>query len=136
MPRLAIGEALVYAVTHRGYAVTGSKVLFEVFETRVDVTSPGTLPNRMRVENVMAGANPRSRNESMAHLMEALGYMEQRGRGWPVMREEMRAFNGSEPALVEDRSDQYVRVTFRVDRPANNRAVFGDDIEPPAAIRK
>ena len=71
----------------------------------------------MRVENVLAGANPRSRNESMAHLMEGLGYMEQRGRGWPIMIREMRAFNGTEPALVEDRHSKFVRVTFRLDRP-------------------
>ena len=52
-------------MTHRDYAITGSKVLFEVFDRRVDVTSPGTLPNHMTVERVRAGANPRSRNESM-----------------------------------------------------------------------
>ncbi|MCY3840116.1 MAG: putative DNA binding domain-containing protein [Gammaproteobacteria bacterium] len=116
LPRIAIREALVNAVTHRDYAVTGSKVLLEVFETRVDVTSPGTLPNQMRVENVLAGANPRSRNESMAHLMEGLGYMEQRGRGWPIMSREMRTFNGTEPELLQDRDSRFVRVTFRLDR--------------------
>ena len=48
---------------------------------RVDVTSPGALPNHMTVERVRAGANPRSRNESMAHYMAAMGFMERRGRG-------------------------------------------------------
>lgn len=116
LPRIAIREALVNAVTHRDYAITGSKILLEVFATRVDVTSPGALPNQMRVENVLAGANPRSRNESMAHLMQGLGYMEQRGRGWPIMRREMLAFNSTEPALFEDRDSKFVRVTFALDR--------------------
>ena len=70
-------------MTHRDYAITGSKVLLEVFERRVDVTSPGTLPNHMTVERVRAGANPRSRNESLAHFMAAMGFMEQRGRRDP-----------------------------------------------------
>ena len=115
LPRPAIREALVNAVVHRDYAVTGSKVLFEVFSRRVDVTSPGVLPNHMKVESVRAGAHPRSRNESLANFMLAMGFMEQRGRGWPLMRRIMREFNGNEPEIVQDDHNKYVRVTFRLD---------------------
>lgn len=114
-PRRAIREALTNAVTHRDYAITGSQVLLEVFERRVDVTSPGALPNRMTVERVRAGANPRSRNESMAHYMAAMGFMEQRGRGWLIMRREMRAFNATEPELMQDERNKFVRVSFHLD---------------------
>ena len=114
LPRAAIREALVNAVTHRDYAITGSKVLVEVFEGRVDVTSPGALPNHMTVERVRAGANPRSRNDSMAYFMAAMGFMEQRGRGWMIMQREMRTFNDTEPELVQDEPNKFVRVTFRL----------------------
>ena len=83
-----------------------------MFERRVDVTSPGTLPDHMTVERVRAGANPRSRNESMAHYMAATGFMEQRGRGWLIMRSEMRAFNGTEPDLMQDEPNKFVRGPF------------------------
>lgn len=69
VPLAALREALVNAVIHRDYAVVGSSVLLEVFCDRVDITSPGALPNSMRVESVMAGSHPRSRNESMVHAM-------------------------------------------------------------------
>jgi len=115
LPLAAIREALVNAVTHRDYAITGSKVMLEVFDKRADVTSPGALPNSMTVEHVRAGAIPRSRNESMAHFMAARGFMEQRGRGWLVMRREMLAFNGTEPELLQDRQNKFVRATFRTD---------------------
>ncbi len=115
LPRRAIREALANAVTHRDYAITGSKVLLEVFDRRVDVTSPGALPNHMTVERVRAGANPRSRNESLSHFMAGMGFMEQRGRGWLIMRRQMQAFNGTEPDLVNDERNRFVRVTFRVD---------------------
>ena len=115
LPRRAIREALTNAVTHRDYAITGSKVLLEVFGHRVDVTSPGTLPNHMTVERVRAGANPRSRNESLAHFMAVMGFMERRGRGWLIMRREMRAFNGTEPELMQDERNKFVRVTFRLE---------------------
>ena len=115
LPRRAIREALANAVTHRDYAITGSQILLEVFKHHVDVTSPGVLPNHMTVERVRAGANPRSRNESMAHYMAAMGFMEQRGRGWLIMRSEIRAFNETEPELMQDKHNGFVKVTFHLD---------------------
>ena len=113
VPEKALREAIVNAVVHRDYAITGSKVLLEVFGNRIDVTSPGTLPNHMRVENVRSGGNPRSRNELMANAVLVARLMEQRGRGWPVMRRAMREFNGIEPELAQDEGGKFVRVTFR-----------------------
>ena len=114
LPRAAIREALVNAVTHRDYAITGSMAFLEVFAGRVDVTSPGSLPNHMTVEQVRAGANPRARNDSMGHFMAAMGFMEKRGRGWLIMRREMQAFNATEPELVQDERNRFVRVTFHL----------------------
>ena len=113
----ALREALVNAVIHREYAITGSPVLFEVFSDRIDVTSPGALPNHMEVESVRSGSRPRSRNESMAHAMVVARLMERRGRGWPVMRRAMREFNGTEPELVNEQRGKTVRVRFRLDPP-------------------
>ena len=117
LPESAIREALVNAVVHRDYAITGSKVLLEVFAKHVDVTSPGGLPNYMNVESVRAGGHPRSRNESMANYMQVMGFLEQRGRGWPVMRRAMREFNGTEPDIVQDDGGKHVRVTLHLASP-------------------
>ena len=117
LPVPAIREALVNAVVHRDYAITGSKVLLEVFSDRVDVSSPGSLPNHMSVESVRAGGVPRSRNELMANYMVVRGLMEQRGRGWPIMRRAMREFNGTEPELEHDALVRSVKVTFHLDSP-------------------
>ena len=115
LPRAAIREALVNAVVHRDYAITESRILFEVFDRRVDITSPGALPGRTTVDKVRAGANLRSRNESLAHFMAAMGFTKQRGTGWLTMCREMRAFNGTEPELMQDERGKFVRVTFRLD---------------------
>ena len=114
LPRAAIREALVNAVIHRDYAITGSTTFLEVFADRVDVTSPGALPNHMTVDQVRAGANPRARNDSMGHFMAGMGFMERRGRGWLIMRRAMRAFNATEPEMVQDGRNRFVRVTFRL----------------------
>ena len=100
------------AVVHRDYAITGSKVLLEVFADRVDLTSPGGLPNPVTVGSVRAGGRPRTRNELMANYMLSLGSMEGRGRGWPLMRWSMRRHNGTEPSMIQGDSDSFVRVRF------------------------
>jgi len=113
VPKVVLREALVNAVAHRDYAVLGSKVLLEVFSDRVTVTSPGTLLNHMTEESVLSGGHPRSRNELMANYLLVAGLMEQRGRGWPIMRRAMREFNGTEPEIKQNRNGGYVRVTLR-----------------------
>ena len=113
IPRNVLREALVNAVAHRDYALTGASVMLEVFSDRVEVTSPGTLPNHMTADSVINGSLPRSRNEWMANAMVDYRLMEQRGRGWPLMRREMRTFNGTEPELVNSAEGNFVRVTFQ-----------------------
>ena len=114
VPVAVLREALVNALIHRDYAITGSQVMLEVFSDRVDVTSPGGLPNRMTVEQARGGGAPRSRNEMMANAMVVARLMERRGRGWLLMRKHMREFNGTEPELASEEG-QFTRVTFRVD---------------------
>ena len=114
LPEPALREALVNAVIHRDYAITGSQILLEVFDDRVSVTSPGALPNHMTVEQARGGGAPRSRNEMMANAMVVAGLMERRGRGWLTMRHAMRSFNGTEPELINDQHNRLVRVTFQL----------------------
>lgn len=114
VPWKVLREALVNAVIHRDYVITGSKVFLEVFSDRVEVTSPGRLPNHMEVDTARSGGNPRSRNEMMANAMAVMGYMEGRGRGWLMMRREMRKFNDMEPEMTNDTINRFVRVTFRL----------------------
>ena len=115
LPLEALRESLVNAVVHRDYSITGSKVLLEVFEQHVDVTSPGGLPNHMEVDSVRAGGHPRSRNESMANFMLEMGFMEKRGKGWPVMRRAMREFNGTEPEIIQGTAGDFVRLRFHLE---------------------
>lgn len=112
VPLDALREVLVNAVAHRDYSILGSRVLLEVYDDRVVVTSPGTLPNHLRPESVLAGAHPRSRNELMAQYLLVRGLMESRGRGFLKIRAAMAAFNGSEPRLEANRDDRFVRVTL------------------------
>lgn len=112
VPERAFREIVVNAVAHRDYAVVGSKVLVEVFTDRVEVTSPGVLPNHMTAAAAMSGGVPRSRNALLAHFLFVSRLMEQRGRGFPIVRREMKQFNGTDPVLVNDVDGRFVRVTM------------------------
>ena len=112
MPEHVLREAVVNAVIHRDYAQVGAPILLEVFDDRIEVTSPGTLPNHMTVAQAVGGGAPRSRNEMMANAMVVRRLMERRGRGWLLMRRGMREFNGTEPALTNEVEGSYVRVRF------------------------
>lgn len=46
--------------------------------------------------------------------MLARGVMEQRGRGYLLMRQAMREFNGTEPELMEDAAARFFTVTLRL----------------------
>lgn len=113
VPERAFREAIVNAVAHRDYAVIGASVLVEVFVDRVAITSPGTLPNHMTEATALAGAAPRARNQLIANFLLVSRLMERRGRGFPIMRKEMRAFNGTDPQLVNSLDGRFVRVTLR-----------------------
>lgn len=112
VPLRAFRECVVNAVAHRDYTILGSKVLVEVFDDRVVVTSPGALPNHKRPASVLAGGTPRSRNEAMANFLFDLGLMEQRGSGYPRIAREMANFNGTAPVLENERDERWVRVTL------------------------
>lgn len=109
VPDRALREVLVNAVVHRDYGLLGARGLLEVFRDRIDLTSPGELPNHMTVESALAGL-PRSRNELMSHFMTTRGLMEKRGRGLPIVRHEMRRFNDTEPELKNDVDGRSVRL--------------------------
>ncbi|MBN2495100.1 MAG: hypothetical protein JXR96_10950 [Deltaproteobacteria bacterium] len=114
VPAVAVREAVVNAVAHRDYAITGSQIMLEVFSDRLVVKSPGPLPNTITIDSVKRGGRPRSPNESIANFLLAMQKMEKRGRGWAVMRRAMLEHNGSEPEIEEDREARFVSVTLRL----------------------
>lgn len=48
----AVREAIVNAVAHRDYSIAGSKVRIFLYSDRIEISSPGTLPNTLTVESL------------------------------------------------------------------------------------
>ena len=83
VPRVVFEELLVNALIHRDYFIEAPVRLF-VFEDRIEIISPGHLPNHLTVEKIRAG-NSILRNPILASFA-AKGMMPYRGLGTGIRR--------------------------------------------------
>lgn len=96
VPEDAWLEALVNAVVHRSYSTFGDHVRVEVFDDRVEVSSPGRFPGLVRLDdptNVVRFA----RNPRIARVLADLRFGQELGEGIRRMFEEMRAAGLDDP---------------------------------------
>ena len=61
IPEIVLVEILVNALVYRDYFIHDSIKLF-IFENRIEIKSPGKLPNNLTVEDIKQGIQRRSRN--------------------------------------------------------------------------
>jgi ATP-dependent DNA helicase RecG len=95
-PRPVLREAIVNAVAHRDYSITGAQILLYVFDNRVEIRSPGGLPNTVTLANVRTHYS-KARNETIARVLFNLGYVNSLGSGIPRMIRLMREHVGRDP---------------------------------------
>ncbi len=103
----AVFEAVVNAVAHRDYSIAGSKIRLFMFDDRLELYSPGTLPNTITIDNLPL--RQVTRNELLTTLLarcpvdggdEGLTrqyFMEKRGDGVPIIMEESLRNSGRLP---------------------------------------
>jgi len=63
----AVFEAVVNAVAHRDYSIHGSKIRIFLFDGRLEIFSPGALPNTVSVESL--SLRQATRNELLTSLL-------------------------------------------------------------------
>ena len=134
----ALFEALVNAVVHRDYSIKGSNIRLSMFDDRVEIQSPGSLPNNLTVESM--ASRQATRNEALTSVLTRMHvggirggedrrfYMERRGDGIPIIQRETwelcgkhpkyRIIDDSEvllviPAAVQERSPAHAVISVR-----------------------
>lgn len=109
----AVFEALVNAVAHRDYSIYGSKIRLRLFGDRLELHSPGAIPNAISVERLEHLQS--SRNEVVTSLLakcpvpaeipwlktDRATLMEKRGEGVRLILENSRGLSGREPEYRE-----------------------------------
>ena len=110
-PEEVIREAVVNALVHRDYLQSATTVELALFADRLELVSPGNLPNGITVDRMRAGCRA-ARNPLLRDVMQDYGYLESMGMGIPrkIVRG-MRQHNGTEPDLVAAEERFTLRLT-------------------------
>lgn len=107
-----IFEAVVNAVAHRDYSMTGRKIRLHMFADRLELFSPGQLSNSLTIDGLMD--NTVTRNEALVNLLsryysarEEAGrqaLIERRGEGVLKIIYSSKALSGKEPEykMIDD----------------------------------
>ena len=109
-PDEVIRETVVNALIHRDYLLAYTDIELAVYLDRLDVVSPGKLPNSVTPERMRAGVRA-ARNQLLQDVMWHYGYVEHMGMG--VSRKIIRGMkdhNGTDPALIVDGERFVVRL--------------------------
>lgn len=113
---LSVFEAVTNAVAHRDYSLAGSKVRLRLFEDRLEIYTPGMLPNTMTPESLPY--RQAARNEAVTSLLARCPVvrddlsahrshiMDKRGEGVPIILTRSEALSGKLPVYRQiDDSD-------------------------------
>lgn len=105
-------EAVVNAVAHRDYSMTGRRIRLHMFADRLEIYTPGELPNNLTIDGLMD--NTVTRNEALVNLLsryyqareeaERQSLIERRGEGVPKIIKRSKELSGKEPEyrLIDD----------------------------------
>lgn len=122
-------EALVNALAHRDYLVNGSEVHIDIYDDRMEIYSPGGMPDGSLIQERDPLSVPSTRrNPVLADVFNRLGYMERKGSGFEkIISGYEFQVNYSEEKKPSFRSDRY---QFTVIIPNLN---YGEEINSKAS---
>lgn len=102
-------EALINALAHRDYLVNGSEVHIDIYDDRMEIYSPGGMPDGSLIQERDPLTVPSTRrNPVLADVFNRLGYMERKGSGFEkIISGYEFQVNYSEDKKPLFRSDRY-----------------------------
>ena len=110
-PMIVMREAIVNSLVHRNYSISGSKIRVFMFGDRIEFRSPGRLPNTVTIEKMKVGVSY-ARNPFLVKYMENMRYIDQLGRGIPMILKKMKEAGAKEPLLMEQ-GEEFVLTIYK-----------------------
>ena len=131
IPRVVFEEIIVNALVHRNYFVD-APIRILVFDDRVEVISPGSLPNHLTVEKILAG-NTNIRNPIIASYV-ARGLLPYWGLGSGIRRAQSAWQNIK---FINDREGVQFRVViYKESAEQDSASVTSGTIKPESGTIK
>ena len=108
IPIESIREAIINAIAHRNYQLP-SQIRIFIFDNRIEIKSPGRLPNTVTIENIKFGF-PLHRNPLIVSLLAKEHRMTEIGTGVPRMIRLLKEYTNREPEFEERAQEFIVRI--------------------------
>ncbi|MDY6329464.1 MAG: ATP-binding protein [Lachnospiraceae bacterium] len=108
-PEFAWLEGIVNAVAHREYGMSGSYIKITMYDDRLEIVSPGKLPNIVNVSNIMTTRY--SRNPRIARVLTEFGWVRELNEGVKRIFSDMKTFYLEPPVYSEP--EQSVRLVLK-----------------------
>lgn len=96
VPEDAWLEGIVNAAVHRSYSVAGDHIRVEIFDDRIEISSPGRFPGLVDLSDPLATTRF-ARNPRIARVCADLNFGQELGEGIRRMFEEMREAGLNDP---------------------------------------
>lgn len=108
-PWEAIREAVINSLAHRDWT-RAVDIEISCYSNRIEIISPGKLPNSMTIEKMIAGQRS-PRNPLIMEVLRDYGYVDARGMGVRTkIIPLMKSFNNTEPSF--ELTDDYLKTTL------------------------
>jgi len=123
-PSDIIREAIVNAVIHRDYSISGACILLAVYDNRLEITSPGGLAGQVTVDNIQD--RQYNRNPIIAKRMFEMAYFDSWGQGIDRILAWADQTSAKPPTFM-DAYDQFTLTLF----PENSTSSSSTQYQPP-----
>ena len=98
-PEFAWFEGIVNSLTHRNYSIIGDHIRVSLYDDRLEIFSPGHLPNIVTLDNML---NTRySRNPRIARILSEFGWVREMNEGVKRIYSEMAKYYLHDPVYTE-----------------------------------
>lgn len=121
-PEFAWFEGVVNSLTHRNYSIMGDHIRVSLYDDRLEIFSPGKLPNIVTIDNMK---NTRySRNPRIARVLSEFGWVKELNEGVKRIYDEMQMFFLNMPIYSEPNGNSVLLV---LENSITSRQLRNDD---------
>ena len=107
-PEFAWFEGIVNSLTHRNYSLMGDHIRVSLYDDRMEIYSPGTLPNIVTLDNMKTTRY--SRNPRIARVLGEFGWVKELNEGVKRIYDEMQSSYLNEPKYSEPNNNSVLLV--------------------------
>ena len=126
IPREAYREALANALVHQLFSLNNVAVRVSMFESKIEINSPGGLPRGVSKEEYLNGELSYPRNPVIANVFHQLGYIEKFGTGINRIKNEYKDFENKPEFIV---SENVVKVVLpKIVYTNNDKTGIAEDV--------